>query len=319
MRSAACALSGRIDPAQMKGIFPMEYEDYMIRAMAADSQIRAFALTAKDLVEEARKAHNTSPIATAALGRLMCGGLMMADMLKGEKDLITLQVDGDGPLRRIVATADKNGNVKGYVVNPDVDLPLKENGHLDVGGAVGKGTLTVIRDLDMKNAYTGQIELYSGEIADDLTCYFAESEQIPTSVGLGVLIDTDLSVRSAGGFMVQLMPNTSEEVIERLEENCKVFGSVTESLDQGQTPEDMLARVLCGFDVEFTEQMPVHFHCNCCREKTERALILLGRKELEDMIDEAEPVELSCQFCGKKYLFETEDLKKLWKDAKPGS
>lgn len=290
--------------------------DYMIRAIAADKQIRAFAVTGRELVEKARGAHGTSPVATAALGRTMCGALMMSDMLKNEKDLLTLQFAGDGPLGKIVVTADHNGNVKGYVDNPLVVLPLKPDGHLNVGGAVGKGTLTVIRDLDLKNSYNGQIPIYSGEIAEDLTHYFAESEQIPSSVGLGVLVDTDMTVRQAGGFIVQLMPFAQEETIAKLEENLKAFGYVTDRMEEGATPEIMLQKVLEGFDVEITEKIPVQFKCNCSRERVEAALMLLGKKELTEMIDDGKEIELSCHFCGAKYTFSTDELVRIREKAK---
>lgn len=290
--------------------------DYMIRAIAADKQIRAFAVTGRDIVEKAREAHGTSPVATAALGRTMCGALMMSDMLKNEKDLLTLQFAGDGPLGKIVVTADHNGNVKGYVDNPLVVLPLKADGHLDVGGAVGKGTLTVIRDLDLKNSYNGQIPIYSGEIAEDLTHYFAESEQIPSSVGLGVLVDTDMTVRQAGGFIVQLMPFAQDETIAKLEENLKAFGYVTDRMEEGATPEIMLQKVLEGFDLEITEKIPVQFKCNCSRERVEAALMLLGKKELTEMIDDGKEIELSCHFCGAKYTFSTEELVRIREKAK---
>lgn len=285
--------------------------DYMIRALAADGQVRAFAVTSRNLVEEARKRHNTLPVATAALGRTMSGALMMSDMLKNDKDLLTITFDGDGPLGMITVTADSHGNVKGFVHNPNVILPPKADGHLDVGGAVGNGTLTVIRDLDMKNTYNGQVAIHSGEIADDLTNYFAESEQIPSAVGLGVLVDTDGSVRQAGGFIVQLMPFAEESTISRLEENLKQIDNVTEMLEHGMTPEEMLAAVLDGFDLEITATMPVQFHCNCSRQRVEGALKLIGRDELDTIISDGKPIELNCQFCGKKYWFSLEELEQI--------
>ncbi len=285
--------------------------DYMIRAMAAGEQLRAFAITSKYLVEEARKSHETMPIATAALGRTMSAALMMGYMLKGEEDLLTVQIEGDGPIRGIVATADSKGNVKGYVYNPYVLLPAKEDGHLNVGGAVGKGTLTVIRDLDLKNTYTGQVELQSGEIAEDITRYFAESEQTPSSVGLGVLVNEDASVRCAGGFIVQVMPSAAEETIARLEENVKGIPYVTDMQREGATPETMLARILDGFDVEITEKKPVRFYCNCDRDRTDRALLLLGEEELSVIGKQTEGTDLTCQFCGEKYHYEPADIEKL--------
>ncbi|MCR5101329.1 MAG: Hsp33 family molecular chaperone HslO [Butyrivibrio sp.] len=288
-----------------------EYKDYMVRATAANAQIRAFAVTSKDTVEEARKAHDLSPLAAAALGRLMSGALMMGDMLKNEKDLMTIQVEGDGPLGGITVTSDNSGRVKGYVRNPYVELPKKENGHLDVGGGVGHGTMTVIRDTGLKDPYVGTVELYTGEIAEDLTYYFAVSEQTPSSVGLGVLINTDYTIKQAGGFVVQLMPGASEETISKLEENLKKINSVTDILDAGKTPEEMLEIALEGFDIEFTGTMPVQFFCNCDKDRVERALMLLDKKELDDMIADGKQIELKCHFCNKSYTFEIEDLKKI--------
>ncbi|MCR4902326.1 MAG: Hsp33 family molecular chaperone HslO [Butyrivibrio sp.] len=284
-------------------------KDYMVRATAADAQIRAFAITSGNLVEEARKAHDTKALATAALGRLLSGTVMMGDMLKNEKDLITVRIEGDGPLGGLLATADNKGNVKGYVVNTDVVLPHNANDHLDVGGGVGKGTLTVIRDTGLKDPYVGTVGLYTGEIAEDLTYYFAESEQTPSSVGLGVLVDAEGKVMAAGGFIIQLMPGALEETIIKLEENLTKIKSVTDILRAGHTPEEMLKLILEGFDVEFTGEMPVRFYCNCDKDRVERALMLIGSKELDDMISDGKEVELCCQFCNKKYNFSVEDLK----------
>ena len=242
----------------------------------------------------------------------MMGALMMSDMLKNEDDLLTIRFDGDGPLGSVVVTADHHGNVKGYVQQPLVVLPLKADGHLDVGQAVGRGTLTVIRDLDMKDTYNGQIAIHSGEIADDLTHYFAESEQIPSSVGLGVLVDTDQTVKKAGGFLIQLMPFASEETISRLEKNLSSIRYVTEMLEDGMTPEDMLREALSGFDdLRITDKTEVQFYCNCSRQRVERALSLLGEKELTSMIEEQKPTELSCSFCGSKYVFSIAELEEI--------
>ena len=261
-----------------------EYKDYMIRAVAADAQIRAFAITSRDLTETARKAHNTSPIATAALGRAMSGALMMAEMLKGPRDLLTIQIDGDGPMQGLVVTADNQGRVKGYVKKTDVILPPNEQGHLNVGGAIGRGTLTVIRDMNLKDPYIGQIPLVTGEIAEDLTAYYAQSEQIPSSVGLGVLMNKDNTVKRAGGFVVQLMPFADEGVIGKLENNIRRIKSVTHILDEDSRPEHLLDTVLEGFDIQITSREDVSFYCNCSRERFERGLILLGREELENII-----------------------------------
>lgn len=290
-----------------------DYSDYMIRGMAADMQIRCFAATTRNLTEYARVAHNTSPIVTAALGRLMTGTVMMGNMLKGDNDLLTVKVDGDGPIKGILATADRFGNVKGYAKNPGVILPPNAVNHLNVGGAVGKGTLTVIRDLGLKDPYVGQVELHSGEIADDMTYYFAESEQIPSSVGLGVLMNKNNTVSQAGGFIIQLMPFAAEETIEKLEQNLSKVKSVTDILREGHSPEEMLRIILEGFDVSFdeAERMPVQFKCECDRDRVSRALILLGKRELDDMINDGKEIELKCQFCGKAYTFSVEELKKL--------
>lgn len=290
--------------------------DYMIRGITANNEIRCFAITGRDLVDKARLSHGTSPVATAALGRTMMGALMMSDMLKNDDDLLTIRFDGDGPLGSIVVTADHHGNVKGYVQQPLVMLPLKADGHLDVGRAVGKGTLTVIRDLDLKDTYNGQIAIHSGEIADDLTHYFAESEQIPSSVGLGVLVDTDHTVKKAGGFLIQLMPFASDETISRLENNLSAIRYVTEMLEDGMTPEDMLREALNGFDdLRITDTTEVQFFCNCSRDRVSRALALLGDEELTSMIMDQKPVELSCSFCGRKYEFSVAELEQIKAEA----
>lgn len=291
-------------------------QDYLVRATAADAQIRAFAVTTRNLVETARAAHNTSPIVTAALGRLLSGALMMGDMLKGEKDLLTIRIDGDGPIKGLLVTADNAGNVKGYAKNTNVILPPNGQGHLNVGAGIGNGSLTVIRDLGLKDPYTGQIALHSGEIADDLTYYFAESEQIPSSVGLGVLMNHDNTVREAGGFIIQLMPYADEDTISHLEQNLQKAASVTEILKTGNTPEDMLKIVLEGFDVVFNGTMPVQFHCNCDRDHVESALILLGKDELNSMIADGKEIELKCQFCAREYQFSIADLEDLKSQVK---
>ncbi len=290
--------------------------DHMVRASAANGMIRAFAVSARDVVEEARSAHNTFPVATAALGRLLCAALMMGDMLKSSGDLITLRIDGDGPLEGMIVTADPDGNVKGYVRNTDVIVPGRPDGHLNVGAAVGRGTLTVIRDMGLKDPYIGQVELHSGEIADDLTYYFAESEQVPSSVGLGVLLSRENMVEHAGGFIVQLMPGAEEEVISRLEKNIADLPCVTELLKEGMGPEEMLGRVLSGFDVDITADKKVYFKCSCSRERVERALMLIGDKELNELILEGKDIELKCEFCNKSYDFSLEDLKRIEEEIK---
>ena len=290
--------------------------DYIVRATAADNQIRAFAATTKELVEKARAAHNTSPVATAALGRLLTGGVMMGVMMKGEKDLLTLQVKGDGPLGGITVTADSQGHVKGYVENPDVLLPANALGKLDVGGAVGNGMLRVIKDMGLKEPYVGQVALETGELGDDLTYYFATSEQIPSSVGLGVLMEKDNTVKQAGGFIIQLMPFTDEKVIEALEKKISKVQSVTSMLNLGMTSEDILNELLGEFHPEISEKIPAEFHCDCSKKRVERVLISLGKKELTSMIDDGKPVELKCHFCNSGYTFTTEELKEILKKSR---
>lgn len=285
--------------------------DYIVRATAADSQIRAFAATTKDIVEYARKAHNTSPVATAALGRLLTGGAMMGVMMKGDKDVLTLQIKCSGPIGGITVTADSKGNVKGYVNNPQVVLPANEKGKLDVGKAVDLGVLSVIKDLGLKEPYVGQTELKTGEIAEDLTYYFASSEQVPSAVGLGVLMEKDNTVRQAGGFIIQLMPFASEEVISQLEKNLAEVSSVTELLDQGYTPEMILEKLLGNLGLEINEKTETKFYCNCDKVRVGKVLISLGEKELQSMIDEGKDVELNCHFCNTNYVFNVEELKEL--------
>lgn len=287
--------------------------DYIVRATAADSQIRAFAAITKEIVELARQYHNTSPVATAALGRLLTAGAMMGAMMKGEKDLLTLQVKGSGPLGGITVTVDSAANVKGYVNNPEVLIHANEKGKLDVGGAVGAGILNVIRDMGMKEPYVGQCELQTGEIGDDLTYYFATSEQVPSSVGVGVLMDKGNTVRQAGGFIIQLMPFTSDEVIDRLEAKLSEVKSVTSMLDDGMTPEQILEELLGEFGLEINDTLPTKYHCNCSRERIEKALISIGKKDLQEMIDDGEPIEVGCQFCNKKYQVTVDELKGLLK------
>ena len=295
----------------------MSYKDYMVRATAANAQIRAFAATTRDLAEYARKAHNLSPIAAAALGRLMTGTVMMGTMMDNDQDLITVKMDGDGPLKGVLATADRSGNVKGYVTNPYVILEPNASGHLNVGGGIGEGTLTVIRDMGLKEPYVGQVPLYTGEVAEDLTYYFTKSEQTPSSVGLGVLVEREnLSVMAAGGFIIQLLPFASEETITKLEENLTKFTSVTDILKAGKTPEDLLNIILDGFDVEITDKIDLNFYCNCDKDRVERALMLIGRKELQELIDDGKPIELCCQFCNKKYVFKTSELLEIQRNLK---
>ncbi|MBR1931160.1 MAG: Hsp33 family molecular chaperone HslO [Lachnospiraceae bacterium] len=288
----------------------------MVRATVANAQIRAFACTTRELVEEARQAHNTSPVITAALGRLLSAGAMMGSMLKDEKDLLTLQIKGDGPVGGLTVTADSKGNVKGYANVPDVILPANSVGKLDVGGAVGHGILSVIKDMGLKEPYVGQTALQTGEIGDDLTYYFATSEQVPSSVGLGVLMERDNTVRQAGGFIVQLMPFAEDEVIDRLEENLSKLRSVTALLDEGKTPEQMLELLLDGLDMEILDTFPTAFSCNCDKARVEKVLISIGRQELQSMIEDGEEIEVNCHFCNKHYRFSVEDLQELYRRAR---
>ena len=290
----------------------MEYRDYMVRATAGNAQIRAFAATTKDLADYGRRAHGLSPIATAALGRLMTGTVMMGQMMDNDSDMITVKMDGDGPLKSVLATADNKGNVKGYVSNPYVIMEPNAAGHLNVGGGIGEGTLTVIRDMGLKEPYVGQVPLYSGEVAEDLTYYFTKSEQTPSSVGLGVLVEREnLSVIAAGGFIVQLMPFADEQTITHLEFNLGKFSSVTDILKAGKTPEDMLKIVLDGFDIEFTDTVDLNFYCNCDKDRVERALMLVGKKDIQEMIDDGKDIEIKCHFCNKAYTFSVDELKAI--------
>ena len=288
-------------------------KDYIVRATAANAQIRAFAVTSKELVECARSAHNLSPVVTAALGRLMTGGVMMGSMLKGEKDMLTLQINGAGPVHGLTVTADSQGNVKGYVDNPQAMMPPNSMGKLDVGGVIGLGVLTVIKDMGLKEPYSSTIELKTGEIGDDLTYYFAASEQVPSSVALGVLMDKNNTVRQAGGLIIQLMPFTDEEVIGRLEEKLTALPPMTTLLEEGNTPEQILNIVLGDFGVEITDTLPVRFHCNCSKERVEKVLVSLGGEELQKLIDEGKDVELNCHFCNTNYVFTVEELEKIRK------
>ncbi|MDD6440599.1 MAG: Hsp33 family molecular chaperone HslO [bacterium] len=290
-------------------------KDYIVRATAGEGQVRAFAATTRELVEEARGRHNTSPVATAALGRLLTAGTMMGSMMKNDTDVLTLQIKADGPLAGITVTADANGNVKGYVENPDVVIPPK-NGKLDVGGAVGIGLLNVIKDMGLKEPYVGQTILVTSEIAEDLTYYFANSEQVPSSVGLGVLMNKDNTVRCAGGFIVQVMPFVTDEVLNKLEENIKKICSVTSMLDAGDTPEQMLGHVLDGLDMVVTDTLETKFACNCSHERIEKAIISVGKKDIQEMIDAGEEVEVKCHFCNTAYKFTVEELKGILKRAK---
>ena len=287
--------------------------DYIVRATAANAQIRAFAITSRDTVEHARSAHDLSPVVTAALGRLMTGAVMMGSMLKGGKDLLTLQINGRGPVRSLVVTADAGGHVKGYAGSPQAMMPPNSAGKLDVGGVIGKGTLTVIKDMGLKDPYYSSVALQTGEIGDDLTYYFAASEQVPSVVALGVLMDRNNTVKQAGGFILQLMPFTEEAVIGALEKKLASLAPVTTLLEEGKSPEQILEEVLGDLGVEFTDRIPVSFYCNCSKERVEKVLTSLSREELKDLIDEGKDVELNCHFCNTDYTFSVEELKKLYR------
>lgn len=289
--------------------------DYIIRATAAEGQIRAFAATTRELTEYARQAHNTSPVATAALGRLLTAGAMMGIMMKGANDLLTIKIEGDGPIGGLTVTADSKGDVKGYAYHPEVMLPPNEKGKLDVSGALGIGVLSVIKDIGLKEPYVGQTILVTSEIAEDLTYYFATSEQTPSSVALGVLMNKDNTVRQAGGFILQLLPGASEEVISTLETRLKEITSITSLLDAGNTPEMILEHILGDFGLEILDKMPAQFACNCSRERIEKALISIGKKELQEMIDEGKTIEMNCHFCNKHYPVTVDELKGLLEKA----
>lgn len=287
--------------------------DYLVRATAADGQIRAFAATTRETVETAREKHDTSPVVTAALGRLLTAASMMGSMLKNENDLLTIQVKGDGPMRGMTVTADAKARVRGYAYEPQVILPANALGKLDVGTAVGQGRLIIIKDMGLKEPYVGQTVLQTGEIAEDLTYYFATSEQIPSSVGLGVLMEKNNTVKQAGGFILQLMPFADDAVITALEKKLQEISSVTAMLEAGNTPEQILEILLGEMDLKIQDTVVVEYYCNCDRARVERALTGIGRKDLQEMIDEGKEIEVNCDFCNTKYIFTVEELKGLWK------
>ncbi len=290
-------------------------EDYIIRVTAGNGSIRAFAAISTNTVEKARQIHQTTPVASAALGRMLTAAAMMGAMLKSEKDLITLQITGDGPLKGVLVTSDSKSNVKGYVVNPDVDIPLKADGKLNVGGAIGNGSLRVIKDIGLKEPYSGSIELVSGEIADDITYYFAKSEQVPSSVGLGVLVDTNLTIKHSGGFIIQLMPDAPEDVIDKLEKKLLTIPYITDMLNSGLDAEKILETILGDFGLEILDKTGMDYKCSCNRQRVEQAIVSLGKKELAKIIEEDKKASLTCQFCNKVYEFNEEELKKLLVEA----
>ena len=285
-------------------------KDYIVRATAANGQVRAFAATTRGVVETARKDHNTSPIATVALGRLLTGAAMMGIMMKNDSDILTVQIKGNGPIGAMTVTAEPNGHVKGFVANPEVMLPLK-NGHMDIAGAVGIGVLSVIKDIGLREPYVGDTILVTSEIADDLTYYFATSEQVPSSVGLGVLMNKDNTVEQAGGFIIQLMPDAKEETIEKLEARIKEVKSVTQLLEEGMTPEEILEHILGDMGLEILDKTPTEFYCNCSKERVAMAIMSVGKDEIDQMIEEGNPIEVKCHFCNTAYNFSIDDLKHL--------
>ena len=287
--------------------------DYLIRGTAAGLMIRMFAVDITDAVEEARRRHNTSPVITAALGRLLAAGAMMGSGMKGTDDLLTLIIKGDGPAKGLTVTADSHGHVKGYPQVPQVEIPNKYKGKLDVGGAIGPGTLTIVMDMGLKEPYSGQIELQTGEIGDDIAYYYTKSEQTPSAVGLGVMVDTDLTVKHAGGFMIQLMPDATEEVISKLEERIGDMPPVTALMEEGKTPEDILLSLMEGMDPEITDKESVEFKCNCSHDRMLQALATLKKSDIQDLIEEGEDLEVVCHFCNTKYTIGVEELKEYIK------
>ena len=289
--------------------------DRIVRAISTDGMVQAAAICSRDLTERARQIHKTLPVATAALGRTLAAASMMGNALKSDGASLTLQFKGGGPLGTVLAVSDNEGNVRGYVTNPHVDIPLRKDGKLDVGTAVGhEGTLTVIKDLHMKEPYVGTIDLLGGEIAEDVAGYFVESEQIPTACALGVLVDRDQSVKAAGGYLIQLLPGAAEDTIAKVEGGIMAAGAVSAILEKNDDPEAMLRTVMSDFDLKILETCPVEYRCYCSRERVERALISLGREELEQMLSEQGGCQLTCQFCDAVYEFTAEDIQRLLKN-----
>ena len=294
----------------------MDNKDYIVRASLANDSVRAFAISSTHLVAEARERHRTLPVVTAALGRLLSAGAIMGSMMKGDKDIVTISLKGDGLAGYITVTADSHGHVKGFPGNPNVDIPRKYAGKLDVGTAVGRGLLTVSYDLGLKEPYSGQVEIQTGEVAEDLAYYFTVSEQLPSAVGLGVMVDTDSSVKHAGGFIVQLLPDDPEDVIELLEKKLANLEPVTTMMEQGMTPEEMLLHIFEGVDIEFTERHDVKFYCDCSKEKVKRALAAISDKDLQDIVNDDEDIEVKCFFCNTAYKFSIADIKDILSSRK---
>lgn len=289
--------------------------DYILRAAAGDGAVRIFIANTKETAQKAFELHQTSPVMTAAMGRALTGVAIMGSMLKNEDDMVSIQIKGDGPGGGLTVTSDSKSRVKGYPYNPMVDIPLKENGKLDVQAALGYGTLTIIKDMGLKEPYVGQIPLVSGEIAEDLTYYFAKSEQTPSAVALGVLVDRDYTVKQSGGFIIQMMPDAPDEIVTALENKLATMESVTTMLDKGMTPEDMLREIAGEFEPQVLDKIPVEYYCNCSRERVEKALISLGKKELATIIEEDGKASLHCHFCNKNYDFDKEQLMTILNEA----
>lgn len=287
--------------------------DYILRATAGNGSVRVFVASTRETVEKAFEYHKTSPVISAAMGRALTGAAMMGSMLKGEDDMLTLQIKGDGPAGIITVTSDSKSRVKGYAGNPRVDLPLTAEGKLDVKRAIGKGTLTVMKDMGLKEPYVGQIPLTSGEIAEDLTYYFAKSEQTPSAVALGVLVDKDYTIKQAGGFIIQLMPEADENTISSLEKKLQGIEPVTTMLEKGMTPEDIMDHLAGDMELNILDKVPVEYYCNCSRERVEKALISLGKREIAKIIEEDGKATLHCHFCNKDYEFNEEDLMNILK------
>lgn len=290
--------------------------DKLVKAITKDGFFRIYAADTRETVNAAQKYHKLSPVCCAALGRLMTAGVMMGTMLKGDKPTLTLQMNGDGPLGMMASVSDTEGHVKGYCANPRVDLPLNEKGKLDVGKAVGNGTLGVIKDLHMKEPYIGHVPIQTGEVGDDIAFYFMQSEQTPSVVGLGVLVDTDYSVKGAGGFIIQVMPECDEESLSKLENSIGDIMTLTEMFERGMTPEEIIKYLMLGFDVEFLETMEIGYHCDCSKERMERAIVSLGKEQITEILNDTGEAEICCRFCDRKYKFGAEDLKRFIERAK---
>ncbi len=290
--------------------------DKLVKAVTKDGYFRIYAADTREIVNTAQRYHKLSPVCCAALGRLMTAGVMMGAMLKGDKPSLTLQMKGDGPLGMMVSVSDPEGNVKGYCANPRVDIPLNSKGKLDVGGAVGSGVLGVIKDLKMREPYIGQVPIQTGEVGDDIAYYFMQSEQTPSVVALGVLVDTDYSVKGAGGFIIQVMPECSDEALTMLENSIGGIMTLTEMFERGMTPEEVIKYVMLGFDVDILETTDIGYNCDCSKERMERAIISLGKEQITEILNDTGEAEICCHFCDRKYTFGEADLRRFIELAK---